>query len=39
VVDAAERPVSELGRVDTVVTNAGIMLIGPTQDTPTEAWD
>jgi NADP-dependent 3-hydroxy acid dehydrogenase YdfG len=38
-VDAVERTVSELGRVDTVVNNAGIMLLGPALGTPTEEWD
>jgi NADP-dependent 3-hydroxy acid dehydrogenase YdfG len=38
-VDAVERTVSQLGRVDTVVNNAGIMLLGPALDTPTEDWD
>jgi NADP-dependent 3-hydroxy acid dehydrogenase YdfG len=38
-VDAVARTVAELGRVDTVVNNAGIMLLGPALDTPTEEWD
>jgi NADP-dependent 3-hydroxy acid dehydrogenase YdfG len=38
-VDAVERTVSQLGRIDTVVNNAGIMLLGPALGTPTEEWD
>jgi NADP-dependent 3-hydroxy acid dehydrogenase YdfG len=38
-VEAVERTVAELGRLDTVVNNAGIMLLGPALDTPTEEWD
>jgi NADP-dependent 3-hydroxy acid dehydrogenase YdfG len=34
-----ERTVTELGRLDTVVNNAGVMLLGPALDTPTEEWD
>jgi NADP-dependent 3-hydroxy acid dehydrogenase YdfG len=37
--DAVERTASELGRLDTVVNNAGVMLLGPALDTPTEDWD
>jgi NADP-dependent 3-hydroxy acid dehydrogenase YdfG len=37
--DAVERTVTELGRLDTVVNNAGVMLLGPALDTPTEEWD
>ena len=37
--DAVERAVGELGRLDTVVNNAGLMHIGPAADALTEDWD
>jgi NADP-dependent 3-hydroxy acid dehydrogenase YdfG len=38
-VDAVGRAVAELGRLDIVVNNAGVMLLGPALDTSTREWD
>jgi len=37
--DLVQRTVSELGRLDTLVNNAGVMLLGPAVGAPLQEWE
>jgi NADP-dependent 3-hydroxy acid dehydrogenase YdfG len=38
-ISAVNRTVDELGRLDTVINNAGVMLLGEAKDAPLDEWD